>query len=452
MRRSLFTSGPAIHVHDPRSRPKRYGRERQQQVLEPKLNAQERALQSGIDPLALRGDHDALAPECMLVFELRDHSLVSFTKAISAIDGLALVGEEATETDDRQKAFLYLMVPSQSAIAKLLALWKLWIANKSLPEFDKLWELVFDCLHDLRRWGPKDRVSEPDAEIIKSLAEDDPTATVRIEIELVFERAPIKANRSRAALEAAVTAQGGRKVRASRLDAIAYDALLVDIPAAGALALAEHNPSSLAGMPDIYAIRPQSLINIRETVETGGTATPTDMSPTEPAIAAILDAVPVQNHPAFARHIDLVDPDDLQSKAVGLRTHGTAMVSLVVRGDLKRNEAPLNYKVVVRPLMFAERRDETNEVFEPEHLLVDDFVRAILDLKVTRNADRVIQRIRPVTADIASARSSRKFSRATGIARPRRRMMPMAALRSVESGRAPARTRQRSSFMLTSRT
>ena len=74
------------------------------------------------------------------------------------------------------------------------------------------------------------------------------------------------------------------------------------------------------------------------------------------------------------------------------------------------------------------------------------------ELKVTGAPARVIQRIRPVTAIMASVRSSRKFSRAAGMERPRRRMIPTVALRKVESGLAPARTRQRSSFMLTSRT
>ena len=65
---------------------------------------------------------------------------------------------------------------------------------------------------------------------------------------------------------------------------------------------------------------------------------------------------------------------------------------------------------------------------------------------------RVIQRIHPVTALIASARSSRKFSRASGMDRPRLRINPMAVFRNVAKGRAPALTRQRSSFRVTSRT
>ena len=65
------------------------------------------------------------------MFELKDNALPSFTKAIGAIAGLDLVGDEATIDDDGQKSFLYLMVPSQAAIAKLLSYWKLWNARSS---------------------------------------------------------------------------------------------------------------------------------------------------------------------------------------------------------------------------------------------------------------------------------------------------------------------------------
>src|SRR5215208_4181432 len=50
---------------------------------------------------------------------------------------------------------------------------------------------------------------------------------------------------------------------------------------------------------------------------------------------------------------------------------------------------------------------------------------------------------------MALARSSRKFSRASEIERPARRMRVMAKLRSDARGRAPARTRHRSSAKAT---
>ena len=294
--------------------------------LGPKLDALERALAAGSDPLTLRNDPDALAPECLLVFELRDHALASFMNAVESIDGLELIGEEDV-IDEAQKTFLYLMIPTQAAINRLLSLWRFWKAGDPLPEDANKWDLVFQCLHDLRRWGPKDRISQEDAQVIAEQAALAPDSAARVEIELVFERRAAKADDLRARAEADLGRRGGRIIHRARITEIAYDALLVDISAAEAAALLDRDAQTLAGIPDLYAIRPQSMINVREDVEPTASAEAPDVEPTAPAIAAILDAVPVQNHPAFAAHVDLVDPDDLASKSVGIRAHGTAIVS-----------------------------------------------------------------------------------------------------------------------------
>ena len=65
---------------------------------------------------------------------------------------------------------------------------------------------------------------------------------------------------------------------------------------------------------------------------------------------------------------------------------------------------------------------------------------------------RAIQRMRPVTMAIASARSSRKFSLASGTDMPRERMRYRTRFRMAARARAPERMRQRSSLKETSRT
>lgn len=307
---------------------------------------------------------------------------MSFTKAIDAIPGLDLVGEGDTELEDEDvPGYLYLLIPTEAAIRQMLALWKLWQANKPLGKEYKAWEKVFACLHDLRRWGPKDRVSEEDARLIEDAAEFDPTARIKVELELVFERTLAKADVARAATEASVAALGGRIVHRARLEQIAYDALLIEVAAATALEISQRDPKGLAGLPDVFAIRPQSKIDVSTELGDIEPATIAVAAPTKPAIAAVLDGVPAANHPAISQHVELVDPEDLSAAAVGLRTHGTAMVSLVVRGDLKRGENALSRKVVVRPLMYAPFKDQTDEIFAPEQLLVDGFVRAVQNLR-----------------------------------------------------------------------
>lgn len=312
---------------------------------------------------------------------------MSFTKALEAIPGLELVGEGETELEDEEElGYLYLLIPTEAAIRQMLALWNIWRANKPLAQQYKAWEKVFVCLHDLRRWGPKDRVTEEDARLISDMAQFDPSMNVRVEIELVFERNDVKATTARDATVASIVGLGGRILDDARHEPIAYDALLVEISAATAQAIADRNPVGLAGLPDVYTIRPQSKIDISTELGDVDAGAVTVAAPTKPAIAAIIDGVPVANHPAFAQHLALVDPDDLATAAVGLRMHGTAMTSLVVRGDLKRGEAALARMVVVRPLMYAHIAGETEEIFAPNELLVDGFIRAVQDLREGPNA------------------------------------------------------------------
>ena len=377
------TKGPQLKMPYPPS----HKRGRQRRVLGPKFTALQKALEAGQSPLALKADPEALAAESLLVFELKERALVSFTKALEAIPGLDLVGEGDTELEHEEApGYLYLLIPTEAAIREMLALWKVWQANKPLGQKYKAWERLFICLHDLRRWGPKDRVTEEDARLIADMAEFDPNTNVRVEIELVFERDAKKAKPMRDATEASIVKLGGRKLDESRLEQIAYDALLVEVSAANAQAIAQRDPTSFAGLPDVFAIRPQSRIDVTTEFGDPEEAAPQIAAPTKPAIAAILDGVPVANHPAFAQHVELIDPDDLAAEAVGQRSHGTAMTSLVVRGDLKRGEVPLDRKVVVRPLMYAHIYDQADEIFAPEELLVATFVRAVQDLREGANA------------------------------------------------------------------
>lgn len=366
--------------------PPSYTIERQRNELGPKLDTLARALARGDDPLTLRNDPDALAPESLLVFEIKDQALPSFIKAVDAIQGLNLVGEDNLADQEGEKTYLYLLVPTQAALNKLLAHWSLWSKGTALPREGKDWERVFVHLHAIRRWGPRDRITDDDARHIAELADIDGAINVRIEIELVFERDARKAAAERARVEGALHNRGARTVHHARIDAIDYEALLVDLPAAEAKSLVARDATTIAGIPDLLAIRPQSSIDIRVDLDAAAVAPVAPAEPTEPAIAAILDAVPVQNHPVYARHIEVVDPDGLEARSVGIRTHGTAMLSLVVRGDLKRGEPAINHKVVVRPVMIADTPNEQREVFDRSRLLVDDFVRAIRDLKAPPDA------------------------------------------------------------------
>jgi hypothetical protein len=107
------TKGPKLTMPYPPS----HKRGRQRRVLGPKFAALQKALAAGQSALALRADPEALAAESLLVFELKERALVSFTKALEAIPGLDLVGEGETELEDEEApGYLYLLIPTEAAI------------------------------------------------------------------------------------------------------------------------------------------------------------------------------------------------------------------------------------------------------------------------------------------------------------------------------------------------
>ena len=95
---------------------------------------------------------------------------------------------------------------------------------------------------------------------------------------------------------------------------------------------------------------------------------------------ALLDGVPFQNHDALAGRLSIDDPDDLESGyPLTARSHGTAMASLIIHGDLSAPENPLDRKVYARPIMRHEKlpSDQYVERVAPDTLFVDLLHRAV---------------------------------------------------------------------------
>jgi hypothetical protein len=343
----------------------------------PKFGRLARALSRGVQPLTLREDPTALAPETLLVFELSG-SLITFARAVEKI-GLRLVGEEPGRFEERDAeepeiGQYYLTIPDIAALQQLQSLWTRYQQGHSLGEHH-LWAGVFNHLHDLRRWSPKDRVSDQDQAILLEDLRD--AATARFEIELAPARSEATRQSMWSEVGARVQSVGGRVLSQAQVPEIEYLALLVETPAAVARSAALREPGSLAEVADIFAIRPQAVFSplpVETDMQIDRAAAPPSGTP----IVAVLDAVPVANHPLLADRLIVDDPDDLGGQAVGARIHGTAMASLVVWGDLNLEEAPLSRPVILRPLLFAPPVGE--ESFPDGALIVDNVVRAVESL------------------------------------------------------------------------
>lgn len=338
------------------------------------------------EAIALRDDPTALAPECLIVFELKG-PLVTFANAVAAIPGLEFIGEddEQIQDDDGSEVpgHYYAVFSDQRALLQMLSLWDRWLRKEELPKEFKAWERLFACLHDLRRWGAKDRVSATHAEVIKRLAADlAPDETVHVEIELVFRQGEAAEN-ARTGIRRQLEAFRAREVAAARYEGFAYDALLVEIARDAAVALSDRATDGIAGLGDAYRIRPQSIGYGDPTHDNERAAARRAQVPSGEPVVAILDAVPLANHPLLTDRIVVDDPDNLASMAAGPRLHGTAMASLVAYGDLNGNDPVIARPIYFRPIMadIDNFPGLSNERTLPNRLLVDDIVRAVRRIK-----------------------------------------------------------------------
>lgn len=324
--------------------------------------------------LELRADPTALAPERLLVFELRG-SVSEFAKAIARVDGLELIDEEEIEeSEGDKKPFVYLLVPDERALKSILSLWKRWERRE---EVRAAWRDVFQTLRDLRPWGPEDRVSPEEADILarelERHGEDEPLV---LEIELVFRKHRETAQASEAEVATAVRGHDGRLIFRSRRESIGYHALLVELPASAVRAIIARMPDSIAGCEPVMHIRPQSILSGITVADVEAPSPAPEVGNLGQPILALLDGVPVVRHRLLERHLVV---DDMFSLATGTpvadRVHGTAMASLIIHGDRNRAEQALPRQIHHVPVL------ATGDEFPKDRLIIDLIYEAVLRMR-----------------------------------------------------------------------
>lgn len=327
--------------------------------------------------LSLRADPSALAPERLLVFEVKG-DIANFANAIQNVQGLELIDEEELPSDEDKSPVAYLVVPDLVALRQIESLWRIWLSGENLPIGYTPWRDVFACLRDLRAWGPADRVQPFDMEILEEEIYDRNDAElVTLEIELIFRLDEILGLQSERTVLNAVIAAGGNLIQRVRIDEIAYHALLVNLPVSSIKSLIALDPDSLASVEPIMHIRPQSVVTGIQTNDVIPQTNPIIEQPvTAASILAILDGVPVAAHPLLNRHLNVEDLFDLEPDAlVGNRIHGSAMASLIIHGDRNRNETPLPRQIHCIPVM------GNNDRFPPDRLIVDLIYQAVFQMR-----------------------------------------------------------------------
>lgn len=363
---------------------------RQLERLEPQFLELQRVLASR--GAVLSEGAAATAPEHVLVF-VTNGPRRELTEVLASLPDLEwlLQHDEKIDPDDdfrfkeekdRDKqltASFYMVMLNQRALRQLLNCWMMYRNKHRMPSGFGSWGKIFACLREVRRWGPVDRIRE--AGLLRDWFDPiDPNHIVPVEIEL-WPRSKAR----RAAVEATVLGlveqAGGRVLDQAAIEEIGYHAMLAELPQCHVHQLLELRDIALVQADDIFVFRPipQCMAHV-ETTGAREMPTPSASAAAGEPVCALLDGLPMENHPCLQQRLVVDDPDDwAPTYPVAARTHGTSMASLIVRGDLHEGGAVLPSPLYVRPILQSQGQSEN----APRRRLWLDLIhRAVLRLLV----------------------------------------------------------------------
>lgn len=110
-------------------------------------------------------------------------------------------------------------------------------------------------------------------------------------------------------------------------------------------------------------------------------------------MVALVDGLPLERHEVIKGRMWIDDEDDLSSRyKPHQQLHGTGMASLIIRGDLSLDGAPLPRPIYVRPI-FVPYEDYNQNVCEKtpdDQLLIDVVHRAVQRIVITAPTVKVV--------------------------------------------------------------
>ncbi len=383
--------------------------EHQVSTYGPIFNRLKQTLERSDGAMTLREDPGSLAPDRVIVFESAG-TIADFIKAVVNVDGLEFMAELETEiqpdanfavidtrkgregqdrTDKPVTGRFYLAMPDVTAFKQLLSLWEQWQKTGAVGTGFAPFGHLFKQLHDLRPWGPIDRIPDETIEFWREESARRPNQPVKTEVELWFQSNTTRRRKASTDFATLIEETGGSIIHEVVISEIAYHGVLINIPAREIRTLMTRQTIKLAIADDIMFFRPQSLLigpTEVEAFEDNTHKVPKVPTGRNEPIAALFDGVPIAAHTFLKDRLLLDDPDDLQSRAVvARRVHGTAMASLILHGDINAKEPPLSRPLYVRPVLLAPEAGP--EQSDDNRLIIDTIHRAVLRLRGSAGED-----------------------------------------------------------------
>lgn len=353
------------------------------------------AVSAFADQIQLAESIQAADPQLVLVFEALDEQIDLTVVAQKLGLEILVESEGAIEPNDEYQLIsdqprnpligscLHAVCMNQSALSNLLALWRAWKRDQTVPYgYSPLREL-FAHLKDVRPWGPQDRLKMLDwDEHFAGRVTDQPHA---IEIELWYRGSPQRRLASQRAVTTLVERAGGQVITFAVIEQIGYHGLKCTVPTPVLEELARGNFEA------VNLVRSANIMYLRvggQAVPISGPATgstPVEDSPLPVGdpVVCLLDGVPAANHPLLRDRVIVHDPDDLLGNAtvVDELKHGTWMASAIVWGDRGENEPPLARPVLVRPVLTPSNETiDRNEELPGAELVPDLMWRVFREL------------------------------------------------------------------------
>lgn len=305
---------------------------------------------------------------------------------IEADDDFYYIDESGQRELKKLSGKLYCIMSNQEAMSQLLSLWERYSRGETdifQRGFAGLRD-IFTNIKNIRPWNSQDRIAETHVVDywIESL-EIDGNQSVPFEVELFFRNDISKRNIAVNVVQNAIEELNGQIIKECVIEGINYHCLLVEMPRTSIRQLiANYDQIQLAKIDDVMFFRPtcqSAFLHCKDALEYNEQHELLIDTSAEPVIA-ILDGMPMQNHALLTGKLIVDDPEDFQQFYESKhRIHGTSMASLVLHGDLERNESCLIRPVYVRPILKPQIgfSDESIEIVPQNEILVDLVHRAV---------------------------------------------------------------------------
>lgn len=376
----------------PPTRPHFPGSQRQVERIEPVFSRLESAF--GNQRAQLAPTLSGVMPEQAVVFETVG-TIDEFIKAVQKIEGLEWLAEWEHHFEPDNDFYieedgepsskilggrLFLIMSDQRAISELRSLWEIYKRGEKLPFGKRKFTVLFSQLKNIRLWDITDRFRGTGLELDWKDKIEHGAERIRFEIELWFRSNSDKRRENANLVKSLLASHKGTVISESIIPSISYHAILAEAEINIFQDLSNNTNVQLLRADNVMFFRPvgQALIRLPngESEIEGGIDNGEEVDTSLEPIVALFDGVPLANHALLKDRLILDDPENYERfYQAHERIHGTAMASLITRGELDKNESPLKRVLYVHPILNP-KRDWRDNIFEciPDDILPIDLI------------------------------------------------------------------------------